>query len=334
MRGVVLMMLGNGSEMGLRWLRSTMVVAAVGAWLLISGCAARSAATEGAGGAGGSGVGGSDVGGSDVGGSDVGGSGGSSGGGAGGAGGASVAPLALFDDGLVARYYIDEADMGQAPPQLLDSAPGAVKLALDLNYTAEMEYAGPDGRRGLHSTAYGADGRASVLVNGTKIQQRLAGSVTATLEVVVTADALHLSSSRFIHVGTGTESGYLTLSAPSSTRVLFYWRKYTLLGEYVVPLHSGRMVIHAVFDSSRTNEGERARLYFNGTEALRVGGTPPQLNQSIQIPDDTYFTVGNRAVGGRSFLGTSHYAAVYDVAMPPARVVHHAHVLLVNDDTP
>ena len=48
------------------------------------------------------------------------------------------APTPLVDEGLLVRYFIDEADSGQVPTQLVDSAPSP--LPLDLHYTTVMNF--------------------------------------------------------------------------------------------------------------------------------------------------------------------------------------------------
>src|SRR5687768_12369678 len=90
----------------------------------------------------------------------------------------------LVEDGLLARYFIDESAGGAAPSRSEDSAP--TPLTLVLTYTNALMFAQPaPGHRALRWTAASDDGRAAAPINGTKISTRLDPSMTFTLEIVV-----------------------------------------------------------------------------------------------------------------------------------------------------
>ena len=278
-----------------RW--ATLAAAAV----LLAGvaCTGQPSSTEGttASGVGGAGTGGSGA---------AGGSGGASNSSSSSTGG-TLDPV-LDDDGLVVRYYLDEADSGQDVLQVLDSAPNP--LDLTLHYVPLMEFTGEPGRRGIYFPDQGLDGRATTLVDGTKVHEMLNGGTQATLEVVLTAEAFHESASRLLHIGSGTQSGSLTLSARNKNRLGFFWQDYTNMGEFDVVLAPERVVLHGVLNSDATEESERAKVFYNGSPAVNTLPVWPGANQPIDITDGDFLGIGNREVGGRSINGIIHYAVL------------------------
>ncbi|WP_433926408.1 LamG-like jellyroll fold domain-containing protein [Sorangium cellulosum] len=292
--------------------------------------------TSGSGaGAGGGGEGGSGAG--------VGGEGGSAPGG-GGAGGTDCArdSSCLTDDGLVARYFLDEARAGSAPTQVEDAA--AAPLPLALTHGPEMSFAADGaGHTGLSWTTAGADGRASVLIDGTKIQSALQGAVAGTIEAVVRIAEVVEGGSRIVHIGTGAEGGRLTLRSEAPGQIVFWWNGDYCGGAWDAELPE-RAVVHGVFDSTvQEPAADRLRLYINGAPARRrssVGGycgmhvSVPPLGATLDLPDGRHLVLGNRELGGRTFSGALYYAALYARALTAAEIERHTAALLARDDRP
>jgi hypothetical protein len=251
-----------------------------------------------------------------------------------GSGGAS----GLVDRGLLVRYYLDEADSGQAPTEALDAAPDP--LPLPLTYTPGMSYASVDGHRGLSWNAIELSGRASAPTATNKLAG-LDGLEAATIESVVELSAVSSFNSRISHIGTGSDSGIFTLSTGDPGILNFFWRPGTaqdppILAEtYPVAFPTrGRVVLHLVLDVAAADAASRARLFVDAAEVSPMATTPPQAGQSIVLAPSDYFVLGNREEGMRSFVGVLYYSAMYTTALTDLEVQNNAAVLAANDDTP
>lgn len=241
--------------------------------------------------------------------------------------------LSCLDDAdLVVRYTMDEADEGQAPTQLEDSADDP--LPLPISYTPGMEWVDVGGHRGLHWNAPGVDGHAGLPLDGTKIDTMLNGTARATIELVMAVEQIDNSGSRFLHVGTDDETGFFTLSTSSSGSMSFYVNTdLSHAGRWQLDATNGqRRVYHLVLDTTEAREEQQVRLYVDGWLGPWNGGSPPDVNVPIELGPGRDFVLGNRTIGQRSFQGTMFYAAVYARAMSASEVVGHAAVLLETDD--
>lgn len=242
---------------------------------------------------------------------------------------ADAAPV-LVDTGLIVRYFINEAASGQTPTQLVDSAPNPLNLGL--TYTDELSFTESGGNRGLQWTAAGGDARAEVAVNGTKIRNSLNGSQTGTIEVVIDIDDVTGFSSRISHIGSGMQSGEFSLTSTSTGSLTVRVKGFDV-GTFPVNLPaSGRIVVHAVLDTTLATAGNRTRLYVDGAEIANTGGFDPLHNDTIAIGMSSSYVLGNRAIGDRSFQGTLHYGALYSAALTPAEIANNAAVLSASDD--
>ncbi|MCH9685111.1 MAG: hypothetical protein K0V04_26980 [Deltaproteobacteria bacterium] len=104
-------------------------------------------------------------------------------------------PTPLIDDGLLGRWYIDDAAAGTPPDQMLaDSAPSPFDLLMVYVEDAP-DFAMVDGNLGLRWLAAEQYGRPMAPVFNTKIHQTLGVSTAATFEIVVViqdvSDASH-----------------------------------------------------------------------------------------------------------------------------------------------
>jgi len=255
------------------------------------------------------------------------------------------APSGLDDNGLVVRYYLDEADGGQGPKFAEDAAPAPLDLPLVYDENGmNPVYAGGLGQRGLSWPAAMLDGRATIPVLGTKVQSQLTGSPTATIEVVLDLNEVTMFGSRIVHIGGGSEPGWLTLRTDSPIKAQTYWQGDVLAGEWDLNWDLvGRVVVHLVYDTTEMDPVDRVRFYVNGVEFVDAAGdaVAPMQDQMIEIPgmnpmnEEVHFTLGNRGVAvQRSFAGALHYVALYDEALSSAQIDKNFLALIASDDAP
>jgi hypothetical protein len=222
--------------------------------------------------------------------------------------------------------------MGQAPSRLEDAASNPLPLAM--TYGAELTFAGPTNTRNLTWTQTGLDSRASVAVDSSKIASALQGSTTATVEVVLDIDAVTSNISRISHIGSETESGRLSLAADSVDKLRFFFNTI-LAGEWDIDLPTaGRVVVHVVIDTTLTTPAHRALMYADGIALNKSGGNDLTQNAAIDLSTGRHYVLGNREIGGRTFQGSLHYAAMYSAAFTNTEVTRNAKLLADNDDSP
>jgi hypothetical protein len=287
------------------------------------------------GGAGGLGGGGGGVGGS-AGDGGAGGSGGSTGG-----GGSGGQPSILTDRGLVVRYYLDEAESGQAPTAIHDDAPNP--LDLPLAYAQEMSFIEIAGNRGLHWTAGGSGGRATIALTGTKLLDTIHDSTTATAELVIAVDD-SVYFDRFISVTSDNETGgHFDLALPPGAGLVSFhpyggWSGNA--GQWTVGLTTlSRIVVHVVVDTTQSTEGDRTRLFVDTVAAPATSQPSTSFaalaqGATIDLGSNTTLTVGNKSFADRSIEGTIFYVALYAAAFTEAEIAGNSKVLLASDDHP
>jgi hypothetical protein len=291
------------------------------------------------------GGGGAAIGGAGTAGSGASGAGGDgSGGGA--AGGAGATGVSLSDDGLVVRYYLDEASSGIAPSAALDSASGALPLPID--YVGQMAYATEQGHLGIHWAVAAEDGGPALPISGTKLMD-LDGSSAGTIEVVARVEQASVSGSRLLHIGEDTDWSFslgVLLPQPDPRTVVGAPTRFVAEGALEAGVYyavrwehdfdpAERFVVHTVFDSNRANPSDRASLYLNGVLLpASSGATYPELGDTLALTGAEAAAIGNRLIGGRSIRGTIFYAAYYGAALTERTILDHVAVLTANDDTP
>ncbi len=245
----------------------------------------------------------------------------------------TAASFGLVSNGLVDRYFIEEAASGQSPTELVDAAPSPLNLPVIYDGT-NPTYKEISTGRGWESTTTTNQGRASILVDGTKVQTLLNGSTQGTIEVVLQVDAVTTLWSRFSHVGTSSESGYFTISSPNLNQLNLYMLGNTLRGQWDPAFGtSGRIVLTLVYDSTLSTAADRVKLYKDGALLTKTGGTDPPQNETISIPNGTNFVIANRELCCRSFDGDIYYAAHYNTALTAGEVSDNSNILLTNDDS-
>lgn len=236
----------------------------------------------------------------------------------------------LVDREVVVRYFIDEAAEGQRPGVLSDAIDPP--LDLFLSYVPEMAYTEQQSGRGLSWSMASVSGTAWVGVDGTKLVNRLQGSTTATIEVVLRMTAVESLGSRISHVGDGTEKGFLSLSSSQLGILQFHWQETVLLEEWNVGASiTERSVVHVVVNTEAEAE-DRVVLYFNGAAVSPSDESPPPAGAPIDLSMDEFYVLGNRENGERSFAGELYYAAIYQSALTQAEIEANFATLDVFDD--
>ena len=261
-------------------------------------------------------------------------------GGGGGTGGASLD--GLNDDGLIVRYFLDEAPSGRDPVNVLDHAQEPL-LNLNLTYGTGgsggwLEYGTEPEGRGLVWPRLSLPGRAATSLTGSKLLSTLSGTATSTLELVMRADELNALASTFVRMyGQGGAAGGpttfgLALTSQQTGRLRFHVNG-VVVGAWNLGL-TPRKVIHVVINTELEEPSERVQLYDNGLKVANTSATPPAMSQVLDFGTGATLILGNSNTADQNFVGVLSYAAVYETAMPKAQVAHNAAILLVDDDAP
>lgn len=238
--------------------------------------------------------------------------------------------LTLVDRGLVLRYFMDEAANGQGPAALLDSAPEP--LSLPLTYQQAM-FVEDGGNRGIRWPMASSTGKAERAFSGTKLATQLTPATTVTIEIVakvISAGSAAGSESQL--TGLRGSNPDFVLAAVGSTDLRFF-RPFGNLGATWLGVHDQqRMVLHLVFDSTRSDPETRIELFKNGMPVAKTTSSPPGLNQNVGLGGGDDLVIGNRQNEDRSIEGTIFYVAYYKVALDGVEISNNAQRLIVNDD--
>jgi len=240
-----------------------------------------------------------------------------------------AASTGLVSRSLVVRYFIDEAASGQAPSELADAT--ASPFPLQMHYTSALAFTEVAGQRGLRWTATGDDGRASAPLLLSKVASALNGAQHFTYELVVDIRDTMTGECRLISIGNGTGT-YGTAALVTSDLVSLRLHIDTTNAYWNVAFGSGRVVLHAVVDTSQVTSSERYRLYIDGVQAPRTGGTPPAQGAGLALQAADFLAIGNIEGAGRSFGGEAYYAAIYSDALTDTEITTNAARLRANDD--
>lgn len=254
----------------------------------------------------------------------------------------SVQGTDLVSDGVMVRYFIDEAVA--ATPPVLNDATG--ELPLDLVYEVGiMQFVEIDGNRGLSWIDSETTAAAVAPISGSALET-LGGHTAVTVELVLTLDHVRSGAHPLWIGGEGTaedpaEHFDIRLNEPDAADPCnFHFRLGdSSAGRWLVPLGE-RVVIHALLDS-RLPEADRARLFINGGPGAAPGGEAPircvnnvDPGELLPIANTDVLVLGNqRFATGKALPGVLYYAAVYDRALTDEEVADNAARLLCNDDS-
>ncbi len=237
----------------------------------------------------------------------------------------------LVARGLLARYFLDEAESGDGPNHALDSAPNPLDLPIDKD--DNMSYSTYGGNTGLEWQTAGGNGSAFISVAGTKLAT-IDGQVSATIEAVIEVRSV-INGSRVVNFGQGSEGGLFTLRLQSENNPRLWWNHETVMGSWDRDLQDIRAVVHVVYDSNQGDPDDRRRLYVDGQLVAPTGGDPPGMGAGIDLfLGDPEFSLGNRANGNRAMEGVLYYAALYTEALSQDEIYYNVAILELDDDRP
>lgn len=235
----------------------------------------------------------------------------------------------LVNDGVVVRYFLDEAPSGGSPILAADSTDDPFDLPVD--YTGEgLSYVEVDGNRGLEWSAVGLDAGARAPLVGSELEG-LAGVTSLTFEVVFQIEEVMNQGSRILHVGAGNPPGRLSLASPAADELEFAWNDTIVRTWTVKGLLNTRHVAHVVVDTTAPNATDRIRLVLDGAEVVPKGDGQINQGETATLGGGVIFALGNRDMQ-RSFRGVLFYAAVYAGALGDAAIAQNIAVLLKSDD--
>jgi hypothetical protein len=238
----------------------------------------------------------------------------------------------LVDDGLLARWYLDEAEMGQAPRTVIDHHPPGADLSLV--YTSEWpSYDVYEDNRGLRWTEVGRNGRALVDIAGTELATELTDATEVTFELVLVVNEVMPEFSRFLHIGTANTGGDFAIGSTQIDRLVLRWQGNPIR-ELEVAFGEQRHVLHVVVDTPAADPVERLRAYLDGLPLVSTGRDAPAQGQGLPLLPSAALTLGNRSNGQRSFRGRLQYAAIYTEVLDAAQLATNVSVLLASDDPP
>lgn len=237
---------------------------------------------------------------------------------------------ALVNDGLVGRYFIDEAASGKVPTSLADAASSPQAIPIIYGASSFTEVAG---NRGLAWQASGGTGKLEIGLGGTKYLNAFNPATRVTIEVVAQiANAGGAGSESQIAGLRGSNPDFM-LTALGSTDLRFF-RPFGNNGATWSGVNQGqRMVLHLVYDSNESAE-ERIQLYKNGTLVPKTASSPPQPGQAVGLGGSDKLIFGNAPNQDRSIQGTIFYVAYYNAAFDAGKVANNAMRLIVDDDGP
>ncbi len=254
--------------------------------------------------------------------------GGRGGGGAGGTGvggegvGGTGGDATLVDEGLIVRYFLDEAESGVAPTALDASGSG---LDLSIDASANLVFAAEDGHRGLRWAIAESSGRAS----RDGVADGLDQGREVTFELVMALGGTS-NFSRVIHVGAAAADGRLAVGLLGNALGLRINDSDAARWPYG---DVARHVVHVCVDTGDADNARRARLFVDGVPR-EPNNSAPLEGVTFSIAPGTPFVLGNRGQEDRSPVGTLFYAAVYDRALDAEEIANNAALLAASDDTP
>lgn len=244
-------------------------------------------------------------------------------------------PRVLASPGLVARYYLNEAESGTSVTSVLDSSPNAYHLN-DVAYNGgTMQWVKLFGQRGLYSNTYSVPAYAKRRATTNDALLQKSGGTKWTIEIV--SDRLLGTNNNerifALHTILNTSISGLAVNINPTELTVGFQEVFvgSLLNIYTPA--SGIRTLHAVIDTTQATEANRVRIYVNGVFASQmVLGTAPVQNSGLTLTTDFETLIFNRSTYLRSPVGTLFYAALYADALSATDVANNHSVLIVDSD--
>lgn len=243
----------------------------------------------------------------------------------------------LDDDGLVARFFMDEAAAGQGPGALVNAVSGKDNLVVSPS-GPDMEFDLDDCNCGLRWIKAGDGGRAVLdPLQDSILRPDLQNRTSATFEIVLRVVEPAPGGSPLFFVGDATAP---KLSLSTVGDVAFTGLRAVVAVPDTAPHEThwavdltehDRSIVHLLFDSDNADPQNRIRLHLDGVVQPRSQGDDLPVGTRLDLTGA--FIVGN-GTGASAFEGWMYYLAIYDKAVAGSVVTANAGLLAVDDDRP
>ena len=239
----------------------------------------------------------------------------------------------LIDRGILARYFIDEAGVGQGPVNLVDSQSPPANLPI--SYDGVVAFAEVNDNRGLEWNGAGQRGEAEL---NTTASPKFSGLSTTelTIELVVDIEAVpvdggNINGAVLIAHHDGTDGMVYGVTLRTSGSLELYFNRL-LAGSWQTSLVGGsRAVVHVVVNSELVEPAQQLRVLIDGVAAAPLM-VLIQSDARASGGADEHFVLGNSNGDNNSFDGRLFYAAVYTAALDQSEISQNTARLSASDD--
>ena len=246
--------------------------------------------------------------------------------GGGGVGGGGGVQAVLTDEGLIARWFLDDPDDGGGTAT--DQSGNMFNLDFEPQGNA-MTFSFPATGRGIEWMAVGDGGRLS-LVSGTVLLPTLNNRTTLMIEMVMGPLAGDSAASRLFYVGETNADGHIAITA--NTNFMDLRLNTMAVGQWPLEPLNGRAVHHLCVDLGAPVP-DAIRAYIDGVPRTDEMPPPPSLPSAITLTvNSSDVLVGNGNNDNLSPQGRIGYVALYDACLPETVIAGHAQRLLASDD--
>ena len=243
----------------------------------------------------------------------------------------------LVPDGLVVRYYIDEAASGQGPTAVLDGSGVGAAFDLAITYAASLNYTEIGGNRGLENTGIVGNQICEKAIDPTsdKVRDNIHGAQKFTITVVARIDDFSGGMGRCFAINENSSSNAkigLTGNSPTAAKTFFNGTVMRTWDPGTV-----RTVTHIVFDTTQATANDRVKVYKDKVLQSPTIDANPALNATVDLPSTSRIVMFNRGPSGsrdRSMDGVLFYADLHSIAYTQAQVTNDFDILTADDDTP
>ena len=250
-----------------------------------------------------------------------------------------VRQIGMIDDGLIVRYWMDEATSGTGPTTLTDAGLGT-NLDLTITYASAMVWTNESTGSGLLSENTTGDQRARKDVDLLdKYIALIHGGKVGTMEMVVKITDVSGSGGRIAHCEAkdGSDGSYSARGTSVDSLEVFIRTATdgTVNRATWDPMDDLRMVVHYVFNTAEATLADRIKIYTNGVEVVETAGTITADDPIDMDEGGRELILFNRESSGsyaRSFAGVLYYYATYAVALDSQQVTSNYNRLILNDD--
>ena len=240
-----------------------------------------------------------------------------------------------------ARWLFDEASTGQAPVSAADDTGNANTLTIDYsgsdaNWTSVAAGNGLDFVATVNTAATAIAELADLSVNGT-LGADLKNQTEISIRMVIDLRAGHANGMRVQALGTNSGNGDLGIVADDFGQITLRWDQEAggsnSSAFFAGPAGAGIVCTDVVIATGLGTANDRIKMYVDGSQLTRAGGTAPPLNDVLANTDssDRSFSIGNRPSLNRNPEIAVYYAEIGTGVLSPAQIADYT-ILLSNND--